>query len=213
MTDPFVRPYAPRDREAVRRLCFETGDAGATASRYFPDAELFADLWTLYFTDHEPDASWVVEEGGVVRGYLTACLDAGLFRRRMGYVGAQVLSGALRRGSLTRSWLWRLLAANAPLWFRGGGPRLPAGRSALFHINLALEMRGRGVGKLLIETFLAAARARGLSFVHGAIREDNAGTRRFFSRMGFQDLGTRPSFRTTGPSGREYAAALYIKTL
>jgi ribosomal protein S18 acetylase RimI-like enzyme len=209
---PRVRPYRPSDRAAVRRLCFLTGDIGAPAARYFPDEELFADLWMLYYTDAEPESFWVAEDASGVAGYLAGCLDDRRFRRRLWAVGPRVLWRALRRGSLFRPSLWRLLAANVPLWFRGGEPEdLPEGPSSHFHINLAPTLRGRGAGKALMEAYLAAAQKAGAAFSHAAVREDNAGARRFFESLGFQEKGCRPAFRTPGPEGREYAAVLYIK--
>jgi ribosomal protein S18 acetylase RimI-like enzyme len=194
-------------------LCYETGDVGSGAARYFPDAELFSDLWMLPYSDHEPGSFWVVEDGGAVQGYLAGCLDDGRFGRRTLFVGVKVFLRALFRGSLFRPSLWLLLAANIPLWFRGGGPRLPAGRRGHLHMNLAPSLRGRGAGSSLLERYLEAARAAGLAFVHVAIREDNAGGLRFFERMGFQPLGARSAFRTRGPGGRDYRAVICVKTL
>jgi ribosomal protein S18 acetylase RimI-like enzyme len=214
VTDFLIRPYAPRDRAAVRELCFETADAGGSAERYFPDRELFADLWMLYYTDREPEALWVAEQEGRVAGYLAGCLDEARFSRRLPAVSLRVLGRALARGSLLRSYLWRLLAANLPLWFAGAGapdPR-PAGKCAHLHINLRPSLRGLGAGPALMEAFLAAARAGRVQSVRAAVREDNAGARRFFERMGFSSLGRRPAFRTAGPDGREYGAVLYVKT-
>lgn len=65
-----IRPYAPRDREAVRRLCCETGFLGKPIDPIFEDRELFADYLTAYYTDIEPESSFVLEQDGVVKGYL-----------------------------------------------------------------------------------------------------------------------------------------------
>ena len=65
-----VRPYAPRDRAVVRRLCCETGFLGKPIDPIFEDRELFADYLTAYYTDIEPESSFVLEQDGVVKGYL-----------------------------------------------------------------------------------------------------------------------------------------------
>jgi hypothetical protein len=68
--DVNVRNYEPRDREAIRRLCCETGFLGKPIDPVFEDRELFADYLTSYYTDVEPEAAFVLELGGVVKGYL-----------------------------------------------------------------------------------------------------------------------------------------------
>ena len=65
-----IRNYEPRDREAVRRLCCETGFLGKSIDPVFEDRELFADYLTSYYTDCEPESSLVIEMDGVVKGYL-----------------------------------------------------------------------------------------------------------------------------------------------
>ena len=73
--DPVIRPYESRDREAVRRVCFETGYMGDPIAWQWRDAESFADLFTSYYTDHEPESATVVEIDGRVVGYLLGCRD------------------------------------------------------------------------------------------------------------------------------------------
>ncbi len=65
-----IRPYAAEDRAAVRRLCCETGFLGKPIDPVFEDRELFADYLTAYYTDIEPESSFVLEQDGVVKGYL-----------------------------------------------------------------------------------------------------------------------------------------------
>ncbi|MEO6846214.1 MAG: GNAT family acetyltransferase [Chthoniobacterales bacterium] len=65
-----IRPYEPRDREVVRRLCCETGFLGKAIDVVFEDRELFADYLTTYYTDFEPESCFVMEVDGVIKGYL-----------------------------------------------------------------------------------------------------------------------------------------------
>lgn len=65
-----VRSYEPRDREAIRRLCCETGFLGKPIDPVFEDRTLFADYLTAYYTDVEPEAALVLEQAGEVKGYL-----------------------------------------------------------------------------------------------------------------------------------------------
>ena len=68
-----IRSYRASDREAVRRLCCQTGFLGEPIDPVYEDRELFADFLTTYYTDHEPESSFVIEMEGELRGYLLGC--------------------------------------------------------------------------------------------------------------------------------------------
>src|SRR4051812_40975323 len=65
-----IRSYRPSDRGAVRRLCCQTGFLGEPIDPVFQDHELFADFLTSYYTDKEPESSFVLEIDGEIRGFL-----------------------------------------------------------------------------------------------------------------------------------------------
>src|SRR5205085_10015258 len=65
-----IRSYRSTDRAAVRRLRCQTGFLGELIDPVFDDHELFADFLTTYYTDKEPQSSFVLEIDGEIRGYL-----------------------------------------------------------------------------------------------------------------------------------------------
>src|SRR6187397_1830310 len=65
-----IRGYKASDRAAVRNLCCATGFLGEPIDPVFSDNELFADFLTTYYTDKEPESSFVLEVDGEIRGYL-----------------------------------------------------------------------------------------------------------------------------------------------
>src|SRR2546427_11491881 len=65
-----IRSYRNSDREAVRRLCCETGFLGDPIDPVYQDRELFADFLTTYYTDHEPESCFLLEADSEIRGYL-----------------------------------------------------------------------------------------------------------------------------------------------
>src|SRR5207249_6014364 len=68
---PFtIRSYRKSDREAVRKLCCDTGFLGDPIDPVYEDRELFADFLTTYYTDHEPESCFLLELDGEIRGYL-----------------------------------------------------------------------------------------------------------------------------------------------
>ena len=54
----------------MRRLCCETGFLGEPIDPVYQDRELFADFLTTYYTDHEPESSFVMDANGELHGYL-----------------------------------------------------------------------------------------------------------------------------------------------
>jgi hypothetical protein len=78
-----VRPYDPQDREAVRRICCDTGFFGQPIDPLFLDRDLFADLMTGPYLDYEPEWAWVAESCGAVVGYLLASVHPHFDRRQL----------------------------------------------------------------------------------------------------------------------------------
>ncbi|MDP2989237.1 MAG: GNAT family N-acetyltransferase [Kiritimatiellota bacterium] len=195
-----IRPYAAGDRVAVRRICCDTADAGRPVEAFFDDRELIADLLMNYYTDFEPASAWVVIAGEVV-GYLTGCRDTGAFRRIMFWrIVPRALFKAFWRGTWWAASTRRLVRYNLPIWWRSLGHRaMPlAGYPAHLHINLRTGMQGQGMGRRLINQFLAQLRAAGISGVHLSVREDNMAAIAFFEKTGFARLDRRP-FMRIGP--------------
>ena len=55
-----IRPYRPADRETVREICRRTAYRNLGYAAVFEDGELFADYWTRYYTDFEPESAWEI---------------------------------------------------------------------------------------------------------------------------------------------------------
>ena len=112
-----IRPFQPGDKPAVRRIFFETADAGRPGQQLLPDPDLAMDFWTLYYTDFEPESLWVAETEGQVSGYLMGCVSDRLFIRKMVVaVVPAILWRGLKRGSFFKIWLWKFIFINAPKW-------------------------------------------------------------------------------------------------
>lgn len=91
-----VRQYREKDREGVRRICCETGFLGHPIDPIYQDRELFADLFTKPYLDHEPEWTLVVESGGRIAGYLTGSVRSS-FNRTLMLCGFQTACKMLRR--------------------------------------------------------------------------------------------------------------------
>lgn len=186
-----VRPYRPEDRAQVRSICFETGLMGRPVAPIYSDRESFADMFSGYYTDVEPESAFVAvpadDEKRVV-GYLLGCVDS---RRAWdpAIVGAKhaLLRGLLlRRG--TAGFYFRLLADV----IRDRGVHRPSvdldRHPAHFHINLLPDARG-GVGLRMHLAFLETLRARGVAGVHAEMIAENRRTHLIAQKLGYTDLG------------------------
>ena len=201
MSAVVVRPYAPRDRAAVRRICHQTGFMGDPADWYWRHAESFADIWTGYYTDREPESCFVAVGGDEVVGYITGCVDA-----RRAPAPAKALGDAALRHALflrpgTARFLWRGVIDS----LRQGAPRDAVHDSrwpSHLHINLAPAGRGHGAGSMLMRAWLARLEAVGSPGCQLGTMLENTRAVAFFRRQGFTPHGEpllAPGMRT--PTG------------
>jgi len=188
-----VRRYRPADREAVHRIAGDTAFFGQPIETYLDDRQHFLDLFVAYYTDYEPDYTWVAEVDGQVVGYLTGCPDTArhwrtLLRRILPRVLLRFLRGRYRMGRRT----WRYVGRLALSALRGEFPPVDqAVYPAHLHINVAAGWRGRGLGRQLMAAYLAQLRAEGVPGVHLETTTLNQAAVRLYRSLGFELLGAR----------------------
>ncbi|MGH8019866.1 MAG: GNAT family acetyltransferase [Opitutaceae bacterium] len=178
----------------MRAICADTGFMGNPIDAIFEDREVFADFFTRYYTDYEPESALVAEaeESGEIVGYLLGCTRyryqawkqvALLLGRTIPKVLARYLSGRYNKAS--RDFLyWVVLKSIKET------PPAPR-RSAHFHINLRPSFRTGIAGRELVFSFFELAQARGVPRIYGQIqtRDDRRST--FWTRYGFRELSRR----------------------
>lgn len=180
-----IRNYRQSDRDGVRNLCCETGFLGAPIDPIYEDRELFADFLTTYYTDHEPESSFVVEEKGELVGYLlgsrkplrnqvysfyqNVCL---FLRALLRYPRYHERSRRFIRWILMNG--WREVPA-APQW------------TPHFHINLLPDARKISTTRALLSAYFGYLYRFGEKRVYGQIVtfESRRGEK-MFERYGFR---------------------------
>ena len=182
-----IRNYHPADREAVRRLCCETGFLGNSIDPVFEDRALFADFLTGYYTDWEPESAFVIEVDGEVKGYLLGS------RRPL----RQQLYSIYQNAVLFLRGLWhypgyRPASRKFVHWLLMNGWReVPAAprRTAHFHINLLPEARNVPTTRALMNAYLGYLHRCGEKRVYGQMVtfESRRGAK-MFERYGFKVL-------------------------
>ena len=180
-----IRSYRPDDREAVRRLCCQTGFLGEPIDPIYEDSELFADFLTSYYTDHEPESSFVVEINGEIRGYLLGCRRPFLNQLYSFYQNVILFLRALLRYSRYNENSRRFIR-----WILMNGWReVPAAprRTPHFHINLLPDARKIATTRALFSAFFGYLYRSGERRVFGQIVtfESRRGEK-MFERYGFK---------------------------
>ena len=182
-----IRKFESRDRGVVRRLCCDTGFLGNPIDPVFEDRELFADYLTSYYTDKEPESSFVVEVEGEVLGYLLGSRHPRRQRRHsFGQNLRLFLRGIIRYpryNAPSRKFVkWILLQGWKEV------PESPRD-TPHFHINLLPEVRNVASTRAVMDAFLKYLHECGETRVFGqmVVFEGRRGTR-MFERYGFKVL-------------------------
>jgi GNAT superfamily N-acetyltransferase len=213
-----VRAYIGDDRIRVRDVCHRTGYMGEPIDWQWRDAESFADIFSGYYTDHEPGSAFVVEVDAVVSGYLLGCVDS----TKAANPGAVAARHIVRRGIAfrpgTAGVVWRTVGDAAVDLARGqmklselefSDARWPAH----LHIDLLPEARGHGAGRQLVQAWFAVLRERGVDGCHLQTMVENTDAIAFFTAVGFRRLGKPqliPGLRTR-EGGRMHAQVMVIE--
>jgi hypothetical protein len=170
-------------------VCVETALLGASILPHYSDADSFADMFTAYYTDREPESAWVVADGARVVGYLLGCLDSSKAPAPEWVIFKQIM----------RRWLW-LRPGTAGFCFRSlfdvvrdFGPTRPEVDNnrwpAHAHLDLLPEARKGATALRLFRLWLDAARGRGAAGIWGASIIENEPATVFHRAMGFRASG------------------------
>jgi GNAT superfamily N-acetyltransferase len=197
---PLIRRYEPRDRKAVRWLCCETGFLGKPIDPVFEDRELFADYLTRYYTDIEPESSFVLELDGEVKGYLLGSYRP--FRQQIFnfFNNISLFSRGMAKypfyNKATRDFIGWILRTS---WKEV--PQAPR-RCAHFHFNMLPEAQSLAGTARLMNAYLDHLRSKGVKQVYGQVVtfESRRGAK-VFERYGFQVLNRSEitKYRKTHP--------------
>ncbi len=180
-----IRGYQASDRDAVRDLCCRTGFLGTPVDPVYEDRELFADFLTTYYTDHEPESSFVLEVDGELKGYLLGSRKPLLnqlysFQQNIVLFLRALLRYPRYSASSRRFIRWMIM---------NGWREVPAAPARMphFHINLLPEARKMSTTRSLMSAYLSYLYRCGEKQVYGQIVtfESRRGEK-MFERYGFR---------------------------
>src|SRR5215469_7382109 len=158
-----IRPYRQEDREAICRLCCDTGFLGQPVDSLFQDRELFAELFTRPYLSHEPEWGTVAESNGQVVGYLlgSVCRYFSVLQLVAGFQTAAKMVMRLAAGDYAdhpRSRKFIRWLFTAGLYEQ---PKHPRGAAHL-HFDIHKDYWGRGITLRLWRNYERRLRAAGI---------------------------------------------------
>ncbi|WKB51167.1 GNAT family N-acetyltransferase [Eleftheria terrae] len=190
MSPAQLRPYRPEDLDALYDICLRTGHHGGDATGLYRDRRLLGHVYAAPYAALEPALAFVAEDREGVCGYILGTADTEDFHRRC----ETAWWPPLRRqyplpdpaDESDTAHLLRRLHAGAPveLPFLGSHP-------AHLHIDLLPRAQGLGLGRGLMQCFVAALRERGVPGVHLGVSALNPRAIAFYERCGFATLQQR----------------------
>jgi ribosomal protein S18 acetylase RimI-like enzyme len=191
-----VRPLEPRDLPAVARLHGEALPHGFLARL----GQRFLRAYDATFADSPHAIALVADVGGHPLGFILGVLDpvshrAWLRRERrarlavLGFLGLAARPGVAVHFARTRMTRYARAWRGAPGGVTDGTRLQPV--AVLSHIAVEEGGRGLGAGRVLVDAFVAAARAAGASEARLLTAKADEGASAFYRRLGWAHRGTR----------------------
>lgn len=186
-----IRPYRPGDLGDLYRICLLTADNGEDATPLYHDPQLPGHVFAAPYGVFEPSLAFVAEDAVGVGGYILGARDSQEFERRLErdwwprlrdaypVPTADLAKQELSREQRTASYIHNSLSTPDEL-----NARYPSH----LHIDLLPRLQGHGLGRGLINTFVAALRDQGSPGVHLHVSRRNKRAAEFYRHVGFTDL-------------------------
>jgi len=186
-----IRAFRPADLENLYRICLATAAGGGDeGSALYRDPKLVGHVYAAPYAVLSPHTVFVAEDGQGVGGYIVGAPDTSNFEARLEVEWWPGLGRLYRDPSARPRADWSL---DEFMSYRIHHPsRTPSEIAepypAHLHINLLPRLRGRGVGRRLMERWLAAVRDMGARGAHLAVGGGNGRAIRFYRACGFHEL-------------------------
>ncbi len=180
-----VRQYADGDREAVERICTETGAAKAFTDERRREIQLY--MYNRFYTSKANETCFVgVDEEDVPVGYILCAPDRKSYRH--GYFRDEV--AAIRK----LNFWWSISALGEMILSFPFEKKYPAH----LHIDLSEGYRSQGLGSRLMTALCDKLKNDGVRGVMLIVGGENMGAIRFYQKNGFIILLGTKIFKVMG---------------
>ena len=176
------------------RIALATGDGGADAAALYRDPKLLGDIYAAPYAVLCPETVFVAEDADGVGGYIVGAADTRAFEAQAEAAWWPRLRATYPDpAAITRDgWSQDQRRCHAIHHPRRTPGAISAGYPSHLHINLLSRLRGRGVGRRLMDRWMDAVRAMGSRGVHLAVGTINTRAIRFYEGYGFRALDDVP---------------------
>ena len=188
-----IRAVQQSDLDDLYRICLATGAGGEDACALYRDPRLVGHVYAAPYAVLSPRSVFVVEDAEGVGGYIVGAPDTRYFETRLEnewWPGLRTLyqdpAGEPRAG-----WSRDQLMSHK-IHHPGRTPNeIVEPYPSHLHINLLPHLRGSGIGRQLMERWLATVRDSGSRGAHLAVGAANRRAIRFYRACGFHELERR----------------------
>jgi ribosomal protein S18 acetylase RimI-like enzyme len=189
-----IRAFRPADLDKLYSICLATGAGGDDASALYRDPKLVGHVYAAPYAVLSPRSVFVVEDAEGVGGYIVGAPDTREFEARLEAEWWPRLRRVYRdpAGEPRAGW-----GADELMGYKIHHPDRTAegilGRyPSHLHINLLPHLRGGGIGRRLMERWLATVRDMDSRGAHLAVGANNRRAIRFYLACGFHELERLP---------------------
>jgi ribosomal protein S18 acetylase RimI-like enzyme len=194
-----VRPYEPRDRERVYRICLETGDTGKDATKRYKDAHVLGHVYAGPYVDLSPELAFVLDDGNSVDGYVLGALDSRAFEQLLEERWWPALRARYPMPASPRE-TWSADEHVVSIFHHPHVAQEEFVRThpSHLHIDLLPQAQGAGNGRRLMTALLDALASRGSPGVHLGVGRQNENAVGFYRHVGFTVLRDFPGWLLMG---------------
>jgi len=171
-----IREVRRDDIDRVKYICIQTADEKAKTDK--ATGEIIANTYSTYYVREEPGTCFVLEDNGLVVGYIICSTNAKKFRKIFRRIDLKEIK-KINKTSAIESWF-------IPLPYMIFKRIYPAH----LHINLLEDYQGKGYGTQLMNELLFKLRGMGVKGVMLLASENNKGAVKFYKKHGFKILVT-----------------------
>ncbi|KAH8724413.1 GCN5-related N-acetyltransferase-like protein [Phaeosphaeriaceae sp. PMI808] len=222
MASPYVRRYdQSRDFKGGLHVFLTTIDPGLD---FEPARTVGSYLWYKAYVSTTPETCFVLDDGnGRVVGYCIGTADTTSFAQRWRDVFTPVVDPVLVPGPDVQSddplmerddiKSFRRAVHKAECSMLQAWPEVLKEYPAHLHIDILPEYQRKGLGTVLLKSFLEEIKDRGAKGVHLGMVQHNVKGRAFYDRIGFQVCPQVLDDGVSGKTGVNGIVITLVKTL
>jgi ribosomal protein S18 acetylase RimI-like enzyme len=177
-----IRAYREGDLEDIYRICLATGWSGDDASGVYADPKMVGHLYAAPYGVLFPECALVAEDAEGVAGYILGAADTAAFEAKAEADWWPKLREAYPdpTGSPPANWTPDQRLAYAIHHPRPLRPPLLARYPAHLHVDLLPRLQGQGMGRRMMDAWLALVKSMGARGAHLECSNANARALRFY---------------------------------